>query len=60
LALALALDDEAPTSVFRNGQRRVMVAVGEGRRWFCYGHDHGGAPVIKGRGCGLRRPLMAA
>jgi hypothetical protein len=41
-ALALALDDEAPVSVFLNGQRQVMVAVVEGRRWFCYGRGHEG------------------
>jgi hypothetical protein len=29
-ALALALDDEATTSVLRKGQRLVMVAVGRG------------------------------
>jgi hypothetical protein len=33
-ALALALEDEAPTSVFLNGQRLVMVAVGEDM--WCY------------------------
>jgi hypothetical protein len=34
LALALALGDEAPVSVFLNGQRLVMVAVGE--EMWCY------------------------
>jgi hypothetical protein len=56
-AFFLALDEEAPVSVFLKCHRPVMVAVEDGGVLVPDANTE--TPLIKGRGHGLPRPLMA-
>jgi hypothetical protein len=57
-AFFLALNEEVSTSVFRKGQRPLLVAVEGGGVLVL--DVAAGEPFIKGRGRGLPRPLMPA
>jgi hypothetical protein len=57
-AIFFAAEDDEPTSVFLKGQCPIMEAVeGGGVLVLDVAAE---APLIKGRGCGLPRPLIAA